>query len=128
MAEAHVGLNVPVGGEVFVVGEAVRIEWIVFVPHTQDNWDLFFSPDGGDTWEDIEIDLPVSQLSYQWVVPNITTDEAQIRIYMDNLEGTQNYSAISGEFSIRETMISVQEEGAVSLSFTLYPGSRQFDI
>ena len=46
MAEAHVGLNVPVGGEVFVVEEVVRIEWIVLVSHTQDNWDLFFSPDG----------------------------------------------------------------------------------
>ena len=45
MAEAHVGLNVPVGGEVFVVEEVVRIEWIVLVSHTQDNWDLFFSPD-----------------------------------------------------------------------------------
>ena len=40
---------------------------------------------------------------------------------MDNVEGTQNYSAISGKFSIRETMVSVQEEGAVPLSFTLYP-------
>ena len=119
MANAHVGLDVPIGGEVFTAGDVVSIEWTLIVPHEQENWDLYFSSDGGKNWEEIELDLPVTQFSYQWIVPDLITDEGKIKIYMDNVGG--DYSAVSKNFSIRGTMVSAKDEGTVPLSFTLYP-------
>ena len=82
MATAHVGLDVPVGGEVFTAGDVVSIEWTLIVPHEQENWDLYFSSDGGKNWEEIELNLPVTQFNYQWIVPDLITDEGKIKIYM----------------------------------------------
>ena len=119
MAKAHVGLDVPIGGEVFTAGDTLRIEWTLIVPHDQENWDLYFSSDGGKNWEEIELDLPVTQFSYQWIVPDLITDEGKIKIYMDNVGG--DYLAVSENFSISGTMVSAKNEEAVPLSFTLYP-------
>ncbi|HUR31537.1 MAG TPA: T9SS type A sorting domain-containing protein [Saprospiraceae bacterium] len=99
---AHVVLDYPQGGETFQANTLVTIEWHIAVPHNQLNWDLLFSTDGGNTWEPLQLDLPVSQLSYVWVVPNIGTAFARISIIQDNSE--QNY----------------QDE---SMSFTIVPGS-----
>lgn len=116
---AHIKLDVPVGGEVFVAGSTLTIEWTLVVSHPQNNWDLFFSPDGGITWEEIELDLPIPQRSYQWVVPQLTIDEGLIRIFMDNVG--EPYTDTSENFSIRGAMVSVEDEEAVSRSFNLYP-------
>ena len=117
-ANAHVALNFPVGGEVFVAGDTLTIEWTLVVPHSQNNWDLFFSPDGGITWEEIKLDIDIPERSYQWVVPQLTIDEGRIRIYMDNVGG--GYTGTSENFSIRG-VVTVEDEEAFSRSFNLYP-------
>ena len=117
-ANAHVALNFPVGGEVFVAGDTLTIEWTLVVPHEQNNWDLFFSPDGGITWEEIKLDIDIPERSYRWVVPQLTIDEGRIRIYMDNVGG--GYTGTSENFSIRG-VVGVEDEEALSRSFNLYP-------
>ena len=117
-ANAHVALNFPVGGEVFVAGDTLTIEWTLVVPHEQNNWDLFFSPDGGITWEEIKLDIDIPERSYRWVVPQLTIDEGRIRIYMDNVGG--GYTGTSENFSIRG-VVTVEDEEAFSRSFNLYP-------
>lgn len=117
-ANAHVALNFPAGGEVFVVGDTLTIEWTLVVPHPQNNWDLFFSPDGGITWEEIKLDIDIPERSYRWVVPQLTIDEGRIRIYMDNVGG--GYTGTSENFSIRG-VVTVEDEEAFSRSFNLYP-------
>ena len=117
-ANAHVALNFPVGGEVFVAGDTLTIEWTLVVPHPQNNWDLFFSPDGGITWEEIKLDIDIPERSYRWVVPQLTIDEGRIRIYMDNVGG--GYTGTSENFSIRG-VVTVEDEEAFSRSFNLYP-------
>ena len=117
-ANAHVALNFPVGGEVFVAGDTLTIEWTLVVPHPQNNWDLFFSPDGGITWEKIKLDIDIPERSYQWVVPQLTIDEGRIRIYMDNVG--EGYTGTSENFSIRG-VVTVEDEEAFSRSFNLYP-------
>ena len=99
-ATAHVALDFPVGGETFGVGDTVNIQWHVVVPHAQENWDLHFSPDGGANWEPIQLDMPVSQLSFLWIVPPVVTEQAQVRIVQDNT-GT-DYEDISGDFTIQD--------------------------
>ena len=101
-AVAHVGLDAPVGGEHFMPGDNVVIKWHVQIQHPQENWDLYFSQDGGLTWQDLGLNLPVSQTSFNWTVPNVNTTVGQIRIVMDN--SGPDYEAVSGNFSIGNTM------------------------
>ena len=105
---AHVELDYPEGGEIFFIGDTINIEWHILVNHNQENWDLFFSKDGGNTWQTIQLDLPVSQTVYQWVVPNTITDSAQIRIRMDNVGA--NYEGYSANFTIEANVLGITEE------------------
>lgn len=95
---AHVAVDYPVGGEVFTSGSSINITWHIVIPHDTQNWDVFFSTDAGASWEPIQLDLPVDQLSLEWVVPNIVTQTARILVVMDN-SGT-DYQAASGIFEI----------------------------
>jgi hypothetical protein len=106
--DAHVELDYPKGGEAFFVGDTINIEWHILVNHNQNNWDLFFSSDGGGTWQPIQFDLPVSQTTYQWIVPSIITNNAQIRIIMDNVGA--NYEDLSLNFTIKESALGITEE------------------
>ena len=96
---SHVVLDYPIGGETFQVGEVVTIRWQVAINHGPANWDLFFSEDGGSSWESIALNLPETQLTYNWTVPNITTDSGQVKVVQDNVTG-QDYSDASGNFTI----------------------------
>jgi hypothetical protein len=95
---AHVALDYPLGGETFVVGQTITIEWHIVAHHNTLNWDLFFSPDGGLTWETIQLDIPTSQLSYEWEVPNAPTSQGRVRVFQDNEE--TNYLDNSMDFVI----------------------------
>jgi hypothetical protein len=115
---AHVLLDYPNGGESFNSGETVTIEWHSLIMHIQEDWDLSFSPDGGVSWQPIQNNLPVSQNSYQWIVPEISTNNAKIRIIQDN-SGT-DYESISADFSITITVLEVEENTEVPDKFHLY--------
>lgn len=106
-AVAHVGLDAPVGGEHFMPGDNVVIKWHVQIQHPQENWDLYFSQDGGLTWQELGLNLPVSQTSFNWTVPDVNTTVGKIRIVMDN--SGPDYEAVSGNFSIGNTMPFVLE-------------------
>jgi len=95
---AHVALDYPLGGETFIVGQTITIEWHIVAHHNTLNWDLFFSPDGGVTWDTIQLDIPTSQLSYEWEVPDIPTTQGRVRVFQDNEE--TNYLDNSMDFVI----------------------------
>jgi hypothetical protein len=116
---AHVQLDYPIGGETFVAGETVSIQWHIVIMHIQENWDLYFSPDGGANWEVVQLDLPTSQLNYQWTVPQIATENAQVRIVQDN-SGGRDYDYISGDFTIQGTPTSVEVRAENPKTFTLH--------
>lgn len=94
----HVELIRPQGGETFTVGEEVLIEWNVLIAHDTQNWDLLFSPDGGQNWEPIASDLSPGALSYSWTVPDVITSQGRIQVIQDNAGA--DYNDISGDFSI----------------------------
>ena len=95
---AHVALDYPVGGETYIQGQTVTIQWHIVAFHQQLNWDLYFSSDGGDTWQPIQLDIPVDSLSYTWVVPAVVTSQGRIKIFQDNVE--HDYLDVSGDFNI----------------------------
>lgn len=117
-AKAHVALDYPVGGETFNQGDTVNIQWHIVIPHDLQNWDLYFSDDGGAIWQPIELDLPPAQLNYLWVVPGDPTTQGRIKIYMDN-SGT-DYEDQSGDFTIQvQTIPTLSEWGMLILSLSL---------
>jgi len=117
-AKAHVALDYPVGGETFNQGDTVDVQWHILIPHDLQNWDLYFSDDGGVTWQAIELDLPPSQFNYLWVVPGIATTQGRIKIYMDN-SGT-DYEDQSDDFTITVvTVPTLSEWGMIILTLLL---------
>ena len=105
-SKAHVNLINPIGGEVFNAGETIIIQWEVVISHNTENWDLFFSGDGGITWNPIELDIAEDSLNYHWVVPDTPTIAGQIRIVMDNLGN--DYDDNSENFTI-ESVTAINE-------------------
>ncbi len=116
---AHVGLDYPSGGETFTAGQTVTIQWHIIIAHDQKNWDLYFSSDGGNNWTGIVMDLPVSQLSYDWTVPDTQTDQGKIKIVMDN--NGFNYDDVSGAFTIQSSATGIKNETNVASEFSLSP-------
>ncbi len=94
--EAHTNMVSPNGGEVLRVGTKVTIRWSIAIQHTQHNWDLWYSTTGPTgPWITIKMDMPPSQLSLVWTVPDTVSTTVRFRIRMDNF-GT-NYEDISDQ-------------------------------
>ena len=95
---AHVDLNYPEGGEIFHPGETVNIVWVETVSHSTFNWDLFYSVDGGLTWIILKEDVALEARNHQWIVPDVSTVKAKIKVIQDNEGGA--YESISQNFTI----------------------------
>ncbi len=116
-AFSHVGLDYPVGGENFHPGQIVTIQWHIIIPHDTQNWDLYFSDDGGANWQDLRLDIGLDTLTYNWTVPNDITDQGRIKVVMDN--AGSNYEDESGDFSITEASGIATISGEIPIEF--YP-------
>jgi len=119
IVQSHVQLDYPVGGETFFTGESVIIKWSVLISHGENNWDLYFSSNGGGDWEEIELDLESFKTTNTWTVPQLLTENARIRIVQDNA-GT-NYSDDSGDFIITDTQSSIEINDHNPTVFKLHP-------
>jgi Secretion system C-terminal sorting domain len=110
---AHVGLDYPNGGETFEISSTVSIEWHIEIDHGNCNWDLYFSSNGGVNWESIATDLPKTQLTYDWTVPNSTTSSGEIKVVQDNQNGI-DYDATSGNFTISSPTVVKNDQNSVN--------------
>ena len=123
---AHVELDNPVGGETFVSGTTVTIQWHITIAHNTLNWDLLFSPDGGNSWEPIQFDLPAGNLSYQWHVPDGATSLARVSVIQDN--DAQDYQDESSNFTITSTPTAVTELNGIALKIFPNPAQEMLTI
>lgn len=103
---SHVVLDYPIGGETFQASVVVTLQWHIAISHGPANWNLFFSNDGGSTWEAIVLSLPEAQLNLDWTIPNITTDSGQVKVVQDNVTGEDYYDACSNFKIITTTGIN----------------------
>jgi hypothetical protein len=115
---AHVILDYPEGGENFHMGEVVQIQWQMVIYHGASDWDLYFSSNGGVTWEPIAINLPETQLTYDWTVPNIETNSGRVKVIQDNNVG-RDYEDSSGDFII-STPTGIYEAEVNIFTFKLF--------
>ena len=115
---AHVQIDYPVGGETLAAGQLVTVRWHITISHNTLNWDLYYSPDGGTTWETIQLDLPAGQLTYDWVVPEGATAQAEVRVFQDN--SSTDYQDESEVFTIQE-LSSTSNPQSADLNLEVYP-------
>ena len=99
ISNAHVTLDSPKGRDYYQPEDEIKIKWTEAQDHGENNWDLYFSLDGGDSWETIELDIDENIYEYTWEIPSSETATAKIRIVQDNKTGT-DYDDISGNFTI----------------------------
>lgn len=129
-AKAHVDLDYPLGGEIIKQGVTINIKWHVAIMHEQNNWDLYFSKDGGISWTVIATDLPVSQMQYAWLAPQEELHNGRIKIVQDNKN--IDYESISKNFTISSNPSVSVEEVKAELNFSNYPnpfyGSTNFSF
>jgi hypothetical protein len=87
------------------VESVFTITWHVVIAHDLQNWDLWYSTDSGTNWIPIEMDLPPgnpdagSVHTYDWTVPDTPSDQARVRVRMDN-SGTDYYDGSKADFTI----------------------------
>jgi len=121
ISNAHVLLETRFKGETFEPGEIISIAWAILVEHDQLDWGLYFSKDGGDTWEPIEESLPVNQMTYDWGAPDIESSKMLIQIVQNN-DVTYDYFDQSDTFSIHSQNITpVLDLKKSSLKVTISP-------
>ena len=80
-----VSLTYPVGGEGFAPGETVRIHWDAVGNTTPFSIDL--STDNGQNWSSVGV-APASIRMFDWVVPNVVTGQAWVRVTRVNDQDT----------------------------------------
>jgi hypothetical protein len=108
--EAHADLTAPNGGEVFVVGSPITIEWVVTIEHDTENWDLWYSTSGpSGPWLELALDLPPGDVSmgaihtYDWTPTAAQAAPAVwLRIGQDNVPSDVDYYDVTdGSFEIQ---------------------------
>jgi hypothetical protein len=85
-----VSVEYPFGSETWVPGSTEIIRWSAYGgdPNT---FTIEYSADGGSTWNLITNNVASTARSYSWVVPDIATNQALVRV----TRNTVNYSDVS---------------------------------
>jgi hypothetical protein len=95
---AHVELTYPEGGETLYSGDTITITWVQVQAHDVQNWELYFSPDGAETWQVISNNIAAGLREFDWVVPEEETTNGRIRVVQNNTE--TDYEDVSNNVSI----------------------------
>jgi len=109
---AHVELTYPEGGETFYAGDTVTITWVQVQAHDLQNWELYYSPDGADTWEVISNNIPASLREYDWVVPAEETVMGRIRVVQNNAD--TDFQDVSNNIRIVDVTGFVESKNEIS--------------
>ncbi|MEM1327682.1 MAG: S8 family serine peptidase [Bacteroidota bacterium] len=120
-------LRHPLGGETFVPGENLRIRWADSLGITSDILELFYSENAGGTWIAIDQNISGTATQYQFTIPNIASDEVQIRI--QNISGTM--ADTTAHFTIMGRPVLTAETlcgGDINLSWTAADNAAQYEV
>ena len=129
-------LTTPVGGEAYLHGENMIIQWDSYgVPANP--FTLEFSSDNGANWSTLKNNIAADKRQYfyttpdpnEWfVVPTVSTDQALVRI---SRNGT-GLSSTSLPFVIHDTLTAtlsaVQCEGYMSIDWNAIPGATGYEV
>ncbi len=80
----------PKNGRVLKIGETINIQW---TSNKVDSIHLSYSTDGGNNWNVFAQNIPTSENSYSWEVPELSGNYCKIRmeaVNHDNLQATSD--------------------------------------
>lgn len=89
-ASAHVAFDGLDPGTTFVAGSTVEIQWIDTIKHETIAYHLYFTPSATADDVPIAIDIPPTQHSYMWQVPDQPCSDCSLHVIQDN--GGGDYS------------------------------------
>jgi len=98
-------LTTPNGGEVIFAGGMVTIEWTDPDNHPVDAASIYMSPDNGLTWEPVATGL--SGTSFDWLVPATLTEQARLRVFVDDSIGPMGWDTSDAVFQITDGVTGV---------------------
>jgi len=85
LANAHVQVNSPNGGEMLQGQQTFAIDWIDVIDHgSLVTYEIEFSADGGNSWTQVVDGLVYTGgvSTYDWLVPDLDTSQGRIRVTM----------------------------------------------
>ena len=129
-AFAHVLLETKLTDSIYEPGDMISLSWSVVIEHDPVDWDLYYSTDGGESWEVIEEGIRLEILTYEWTAPDVESSRVMVQIVQDN-EVMGDYSDYSDTFSITKeqlTAIGEIDETRFQLKFFPNPAVSQVDI
>lgn len=87
-----------------------------------------FSTDAGATWSTVATGIDVNRIVYTWMVPNVSTSRALIRITKDATgeSTTSNLFTITGKPTV--SLASTQCEGYINISWNAVAGASDYEV
>ena len=127
MVPTEIDLTFPSVGEPLVTNETVTVNWDAW-DYSPNTFTLQYSINNGTSWTDIATNLPATSRQYFWVVPNVATGQAKMRLL-------RNGTALSDEsipFVIlpqpNVTVSSQQCPGYMSINWTAVSGATDYEV
>ncbi len=120
-------LRYPSSGETFAPNENLHIRWADTLGIASDTLALFYSVDAGSTWTTIDENISGATTQYPFTVPDIVSDEVQIRIQDKagtRADTTGNFTIMGRPNLTAETMCG----GQVELSWLAIDHAARYDI
>lgn len=125
--QPSVTVEYPFGTETWVPGEPETIRWSAY-GGDPNSFSLEYSPDGGTSWNLISNSIPSAARSFDWIVPNLPTRNALIRV----TRNSAGYSDVSDyPFTILgQPLLSVSNPcpGYAGLLWNTVPGASGYEI
>jgi len=70
----------PNGGQNFIPGDSVSIQWQKFYPPRCDSFSLSYTTDNGRTYQPILNSIPPTESTYTWIVPNTPSESCRVKV------------------------------------------------
>ena len=101
-------LTSPNGGQIWAGCTVHSITWNA--TGTSNNYTIDYSTDGGSNWVSVTSSLYVTNGTYSWTVPNISSTNCLIRIFDSNTPSTEDFS--DATFTITAPLILITPNGS----------------
>ena len=117
----------PIGGEGLLPGTTERIHWDA--EGSNGGFKLEYSIDNGLNWNVIVNNLNGSIRFYNWVVPNVLTGEARVRVTRGGLIGEShvNFTIMEKPNNLRVTKVCLGNS-EVKIEWDVVPGATAYDV
>lgn len=124
-------LTAPVGGEGLAPStsqyDLSKISWEAN-GYSSGTVTIQFSTDNGATWSTVASGVDINRVVYTWIVPNVATSQALIRITKDvtGETSTSNPFTIIGQPTV--SLAPIQCDGYININWTTVPGATDYEV